>query len=88
MMAETETKGGLGRKLLALALAALAARLAMMAVELVWTKGLRRDIPEMSEAESIMTKAAWVGLTAAAVGIARELAKGLATPRVKEEAAT
>jgi hypothetical protein len=86
-MPDTETKGGFARKLLAILLAAIAARLAMIAVEFFWTKGLRRDLPEMSETESALTKAAWVGLTAAAVGIARELAKSAARPRVKEEAA-
>ena len=86
-MSETEPKGGFARKILAILLAAIAARLAMMAVEVFWTKGLRRDLPEMSETESALSKAAWVGLTAAAVGIARELAKNAARPRVKEETA-
>lgn len=83
-MTDTEPKGGFGRKLLAIVLGALAARMAIMAVELFWTKGLRKDIPEMSDAESAFRKAAWVGLTAAAVGIARELAKSVATPRARE----
>lgn len=80
-MPETERKGGLARKLLALAIGALAAKLALSVVEQVWTRGLRRDLPEMSEEESTMQKVAWIGLTAAAVGIARELARQMTAPK-------
>ena len=82
-MAETETKGGLARKILALILGALAAKLAMTAVEQFWTRGLRKDVPEMSGAESALKKVAWIGLTAAAVGIARQLAREVTAPRTK-----
>jgi hypothetical protein len=81
-VAEVETKGGIFRKLLALAAGALAARLAIAAVEKLWTKGLRQDLPEMSEYESLGKKLAWIGMTAAAVGIARELAREITAPRV------
>jgi len=80
-MANLERKGGLARKLLALAMGALAAKFALMAVEQVWTKGFRQDLPEMSEAESMAKKVAWIGLTAAAVGMAREAARQLTAPK-------
>jgi len=60
---------------------ALAAKFALMAVEQVWTKGFRQDLPEMSEAESMAKKVAWIGLTAAAVGMAREAARQLTAPK-------
>ena len=86
-MSKTEHSGGLARKLVAFALGAVAAKLAISAVEQFWTRGLRKGVPEMSPEESIMTKVAWIGLTAAAVGMARELARELAAPRVREESA-
>jgi len=69
---------------MALAMGALAAKFAMMAVEKVWTKGFRQDLPEMSEEESMGKKVAWIGLTAAAVGMAREAARQLTAPKVVE----
>ncbi len=86
-MTKTEHAGGLTRKLVAFALGAVAAKLAISAVEQFWTKGLRRGVPEMSDEESMLTKVAWIGLTAAAVGMARELARELAAPRVREDVA-
>lgn len=86
-MNETSYRGGVARKLLAIAAGALAAKFAMAAVEQIWTRGLRKGIPEMSEEESALTKIAWIGLTAAAVGMARELARELTAPRVPEESA-
>ncbi|MFN2611495.1 MAG: DUF4235 domain-containing protein [Actinomycetota bacterium] len=84
-MAKMQTKGGATRKLLAIALGAVAARLAMMAVEQIWTKALRQQLPGEDEEQSIAQKVAWIGLTAAAVGMAREAAKELAAPTVAEE---
>ncbi|HVE75467.1 MAG TPA: hypothetical protein VND22_01730 [Actinomycetota bacterium] len=84
-MSSVESKGGMARKIAALAAGALAAKFAMMAVELLWTKGLKRDLPEMSDEESIALKIAWIGLTAASVGMARELARELTAPKVAEE---
>lgn len=86
-MTKMEHSGGLARKLLAFSLAAVAARLAMAAVEQIWTRGLRKGVPEMTQEESILTKVAWIGLTAAVVGMARELARELAAPRVRGESA-
>lgn len=82
-MTKTQYKGGLVRKLLALGLGALAAKFAMMAVEKLWIKGLHRDIPDDEEA-SMGTKLAWMGITAAAVGMAREMVRELTAPRVKD----
>jgi len=76
-----ERKGGLARKMAALAMGALAAKFAMMAVEQFWTKGLKQDLPEMSDQESMARKVAWIGLTAAAVGMAREAARQLTAPK-------
>ena len=83
-MSEVDTKGGLFRKLVALALGALAARFAMLAVEQLWTKAFRQDLPGMTEDESMAKKVAWIGLTAAAVGMAREAARQLAAPSAKQ----
>ena len=80
-MAESENKAGLARKVLALAMGALAAKFALMAVEQVWTKGFRQDLPGTSEEESVAKKVVWIGLTAAAVGMAREAARHLSAPR-------
>jgi hypothetical protein len=83
-MAKTERSGGIAQKLLALALSALAAKLALMAIEQIWTKGLKKPIPHDDES-SIATKMAWMGVTAAAVGMAREMVRELTAPTVKEE---
>lgn len=83
-MGEVESKGGLARKLVALALGALAAKLAMMAVEQLWTRGLHQNLPEMTDEESVAKKVAWIGITAAAVGMAREAARQLAAPKVRQ----
>ena len=83
-MTEIDSKGGLARKLVALALGALAARFAMMAVEQLWTKAFRQEVPGMTEEESMARKVAWIGLTAAAVGMAREAARQLAAPSAKQ----
>lgn len=81
-MADFDSKGGVSRKLLAIALGALAAKFAMMAVEQIWTKGFHQDLPDMSDEESMAKKVAWIGLTAAAVGMAREAARQLTAPKV------
>lgn len=71
----------IARKLLAVAMGALAAKFALMAVEAVWTKGLRQELPDMSDEESMARKVAWIGLTAASVGMAREVVRQLTTPQ-------
>lgn len=78
-MTKTERQGGLGNKVLGLVLGAVAAKFALMAAEKVWTKGFHRPLPDADEA-SMANKVAWMGVTAAAVGMARELAKELAAP--------
>ncbi|MBW3590430.1 MAG: DUF4235 domain-containing protein [Actinobacteria bacterium] len=83
-MTKTERQGGLGSKALALALGVVAAKLAQVAAEKLWTKGLHRPLPEADDA-SMANKIAWMGVTAAAVGMARELARELASPLVKDE---
>lgn len=83
-MSDVSSKGGFPRKLIALALGALAARFAMMAVEQLWTKAFRQEVPGMTEEESMAKKVAWIGLTAAAVGMAREAARQLASPKARE----
>ncbi len=83
-MAKTERQGGLGNKALALALGVVAAKLAQVAAEKLWTKGLHRPLPDADDA-SMANKIAWMGVTAAAVGMARELARELASPLVKDE---
>ncbi len=82
----SERKGGVAQKLLALGLSALAAKLTMMAVEKFWTKGLHKPIPDPDEA-SMATKMAWMGVTAAAVGMAREMVRELTAPSVREDKA-
>lgn len=84
-MPSTEMKGGLARKVFALAMGALAAKFAMMAVEQLWTKGLRQELPGFTDEESVGRKIAWIGLTAAAVGMSRELVRELTAPKVAEE---
>lgn len=81
-MADFDSKGGVSRKLMALAFGALAAKFAMMAVEQIWTKGFHQDLPQMSDEESMAKKVAWIGLTAAAVGMAREAARQLTAPKI------
>ncbi len=83
-MAKTERSGGMAQKLLALGLSALAAKLTLMAVEKFWTKGLHKPLPDDDEA-SMANKMAWMGVTAAAVGMAREMVRELTAPTVKEE---
>ncbi len=83
-MPKTERKGSLAQKLLALGLSALAAKLTMMAVEKFWTKGLHKPIPDLDES-SLATKMAWMGVTAAAVGVAREMVRELTAPVAREE---
>lgn len=82
-----------GRRILTLILGAVAAKLAMSALEQIWTKGLRQDLPDRSEQRSLLKKVAWVGLAAATVTLARELVRELvarspgATQPVREAAA-
>ena len=83
-MNKTKRQGGLAQKLLALALSALAAKLALAAIEQLWTKGLHKAIPK-DEESSIGNKLAWMGITAAAVGMAREMVRELTAPTVREE---
>lgn len=66
------------RKVLALALGALAAKLAIVAMEQLWTKGLRKELPAEDD-DRVWQRVIWIGLTAAAVGMARELAREAAT---------
>lgn len=82
-MSKTERAGGITQKLLALGLSALAAKIALMAIEQLWTKGLHRPIPR-DEESTMGNKLAWMGLTAAAVGMAREVVRELTAPTVKE----
>ncbi|MDQ4149745.1 MAG: DUF4235 domain-containing protein [Actinomycetota bacterium] len=79
-MAKVKRKGGLGRKLVAIVLGAVAAKIAMKAVEQAWTKGLHKPIPDLDEEESLARKLAWMGITAAAVGMAREMVRELTAP--------
>ncbi len=81
---KTERKGGLAQKLLALILSALAAKLTLMAVEKFWTRGLHKRIPDADES-SMANKLAWMGVTAAAVGMAREMVRELTAPTTKED---
>ena len=83
-MNKTKRQGGLAQKLMALALSALAAKLALAAIEQLWTKGLHKPIPKDDES-SIATKLAWMGVTAAAVGMAREMVRELTAPTVRED---
>lgn len=83
-MPKVDRKGGLARSLVALAVGTIAAKVAMKAAEKIWTAGFRQsDVPSMDESESIARKAAWVALSAALVGVARELAKDLAAPKAR-----
>ena len=83
-MNKTKRAGGLAQKLLALALSALAAKIALAAIEQIWTRGLHKPIPKDDES-SLGTKLAWMGVTAAAVGMAREMVRELTAPTVREE---
>lgn len=76
-----DEEGGLVRRLLAVILAGLAAKGAMMLVEQFWTRGLGQDLPGEDDENSIVRSVIWIGLTAAAVAMARELARGLTVPR-------
>ena len=84
-MPKTERKGGLVRGLIALILSAIAAKLALKAVEQVWTKGLKKSVPDVDEESSLANKMAWIGVTAAVVGMAREIVRELAAPHTAEE---
>ncbi len=85
-MSTVERKGGLARKLLAVALGALAAKFALMAVEQLWTKGFKQELPDLDDEESMGRKIAWIGLTAASVGMAREIVRQLTAPHTVEDA--
>lgn len=78
-MTKTGRQGGLGNKVLGIALGVVAAKFALMATEKVWTKGFHRPLPDADDA-SMANKVAWMGVTAAAVGMARELARQVAAP--------
>ena len=83
-MPKVKKKGGLARSLVAIALGTVAAKLALKGAEKIWTTGFRQsEVPSMDEDESIARKAAWIALSAALVGVARELAKDLTAPKVK-----
>lgn len=71
---------------MAIAAGALAAKAAMTLVEAVWTKALKKDLPQMEEGESTVEKLAWIALTAAAVGVARELGREAVSPRARTSA--
>jgi hypothetical protein len=79
-MAKVKRKGGLARKLLAIALGAVAAKIALKAVEKAWTKGLHKPVPDVDDESSMGRKIAWMGVTAAAVGMAREMVRELTAP--------
>jgi hypothetical protein len=57
---------------------------ALKATEKLWTKGFRKDLPDMSSRESMGKKAAWTGLSAAAVGVAREAARDAVAPKAEK----
>lgn len=81
-MPKVEKKGGLARSLVALAVGTMAAKLALKGAEKIWTAGFRQsEVPSMDEGESIARKVAWIALSAALVGVARELAKDLTAPK-------
>jgi len=83
-MSKVDRKGGLARSLVALALGTIAAKVALKGAEKIWTAAFRQsEVPSMDEDESIARKAAWIALSAALVGVARELAKDLAAPKAK-----
>ena len=82
-MSKVQRKGGLPRGVLALLLGAVAAKVAMKTSEKIWTRGFRQEVPAMSNDESLGRKAAWIALSAALVGVARELAKDLAAPKIE-----
>jgi hypothetical protein len=85
-MTRTKRKGGLVRKLTAVAAGAVAAKFAMKAVEQLWKKGFRSEPPRMVPQESKLRKAAWVGLTAAGVGVARQLTRDAVAPKARRGA--
>jgi hypothetical protein len=82
-MPKVKKKGGIARSLVALAVGTMAAKLALKGAEKIWTAGFHQDVPRMDERESLARKAAWVALSAALVGVARELAKDLTAPKVR-----
>lgn len=82
-MTRTDRKGGIVRKLVAVCAGAVAAKLAIKAVEQVWRKGFRAGPPRMVPQESAWKKAAWMGLTAAGVGIARQLTRDVVAPKAR-----
>jgi hypothetical protein len=86
-MPRTKRKGGLVRSLVALALSAIAAKLALKAVEQLWTRGLHKSVPDIDEEASLGNKMAWMGVTAAVVGMAREIVRELTAPTTAEESA-
>jgi len=63
---------GFARKIAAIALGALAAKLALMALEQAWTKGLGREVPGNLDEDSAAANLVWIGITAAGVALARE----------------
>jgi hypothetical protein len=74
-------KNNVAMKVLAIVLAAAAGRLALRAMEKLWTKGLRKPVPGGEEEASLMNRVAWVGATTAAAGIAREVIRELTAPK-------
>lgn len=80
-----DDEDGLTERLLSIAAAALAAKLAMVALEAIWTKGLGKDLPG-NDSDSTLSKVVWIGLAAAAVGMARELAQQLIRGKFTERA--
>lgn len=71
------------RKLVTIVAGALAAKAAMTLVEAMWTRGFKKDVPQMTQEESTAEKLAWIALTAAAVGVAREIGREAVAPRAK-----
>jgi hypothetical protein len=87
LMPKAKRKGGLARSLVAIVLSAIAAKLAMKAVEQIWTKGLHKSVPDVDEESSLGNKMAWMGITAAVVGMAREIVRELTAPVTAEDSA-
>jgi hypothetical protein len=83
-MAKTERKGGMARTVAAVVLGGVAAKIATKGAEKIWTKGFRQDVPLMQQGEPLMKKAAWLALSSALVGVARELARDFAAPKAQE----
>ena len=86
-MPKAKREGGLLRSLLAVVLSAIAGKLALKAVEQIWTRGLHKSVPDIDEESSLGNKMAWMGVTAAVVGMAREIVRELTAPHTADDSA-